>query len=402
MLGALVAASVWCSCDGCLGLPTSPVDQPDAALPSSCEAEAALVQPQRLDILFVIDDSSSMAEEQDAVARELTSFIEVIRAAGGVEQDFHVGVITTSVYQNTTRYRTYPQASGRLQPVPDAEDGGATRDGGAERMLRGQDPQLVAKLSRLVRQGTNGSGQETPFEAVRLALVGDLASIPIADGGNQGFMRDGARLLVVVLSDEDDCSEVVRPPRVAVGADPLVADCTEHADFLLPVAQYHRLFTTIANRDGSPKDVVWAAIVPVSRATPHVAEPVIESGAVRNVDCPTSSQAGLRHLAMAQLFDPSLANVDSICRDSFHDTLVRIASLAAVSQVLDVTGVTDARLLRMALTRGDGGTAYCTLGNGGLLSVTPTGHAAAKVQFGNQCRRRSDDSAVAVQILCAL
>ena len=406
---ALVVVPAWMSCNGCLGLDTSPVDDPNSTLPQTCQAQAPLVQPQRLDILFVIDNSNSMAEEQEGVARELTAFVQELRKAGGVRQDFNVGVITTSVYiqgkiGDYSWYKLCPSESGHLRPVPDRlADGGLVLEANNERLLSGEDPQLIDKLALLVRQGVDGSGQETPFEAVRLALLDNLASIPIDQGGNLGFLRDGARLLIVVLSDEDDCSESVRPPLVTVTDDPLTSACTVDAQKLRPVDEYYQMFTKrLTNADGSPRDIVWAAIAPVSRTRPPVAKEVIENGQVRNVDCPTSGQAGSRHLAMAQRFDPTLANLDSICRDSFRQTLIDIASLAAVSQVLEVSNVPDGRLMRIGITRADGSVDNCTLANEGLLDFTAgTGGSPAKVLFGNQCRRRSDDQAVVVQLLCA-
>lgn len=412
LLGPIVAAMAWLSCDGCLGL-QSPVDQPGSTLPKSCQSPAPLIQPQRLDILFVIDNSGSMAEEQEAVAQELTGFIDTIKSAGGVRQDFHVGVITTSVYLHgrngvVTWFQPSTASAGRLRPVPDLlADGGYLLETSNERLLVGDDPGLLQKFSRLVHQGVAGSGQETPFEAVRLALLGEPSNIPLASGGNQGFVRDGARLLVVVLTDEDDCSEVVQPgtdwrPKVSVSDNLSISDCSDQANNLYPEGDYHRLFTTkLPNQDGSPRDLVWAAIAPVSRQMPRQAEPVVEGGQVRNIDCPTSGQAGRRHLAMAKLFDPSLANLDSICRDSFRETLVRIASLASVSQILEVSDVFSPELVRVTIDRADGGVNKCTLSNEGLLSFTRVDGGTGKVQFGNACLRRADDKAVSVQLLCA-
>jgi hypothetical protein len=384
------------------------VDGNGSTLPQSCQAQEPLAQPQRLEILFVIDNSGSMAPSQEAVARELTSFVEQIRQGGGVRQDFQVGVVTTSVYQHTTfagtdYLRLFPEQSGRLRPVPDVLDGGALLlETANERVLRGDDPGLVDKFTLLARQGTAGSGQETPFEAARLALLGEPATVPLALGGNQGFLRDGSRLLVVVLSDEDDCSEVVRPPRVSVTNDPTIADCEVAAAQLTPVTEYHRLFTTqLDNADGTPRELIWAEIAPVGRTT-KAAMLVLEGGQVRNIDCPTSHGAGLRHRAMAELFDPTLRNLDSICSDSFHATLLNIAALAGVSQTVEVTGVPDERLLQAVITRQDGGVQNCTVSNQGIASFQrPDGGTSSRLQFGGLCLRRADDLALAFKLLCA-
>jgi len=189
---------------------SSPVNEPGSLVPGNCQEQAPLLQPQKTDILFVIDNSNSMAEEQAGVVRELPAFIQSLRESGGVRQDFHVGVITTAVYQNARLgtqiiYDEYPSQAGKLQPVPLVLADGGTAPSN-ERFILGDDPELLAEFGRLVTQGTGGSGQETPFEAARLAVAGPLASVSADQGGMAGFRRDGARLLVVVVSDEGECS----------------------------------------------------------------------------------------------------------------------------------------------------------------------------------------------------
>lgn len=403
------------SCEGCFGCKTSPLDQTGSTLPRTCKAEAPLIEPQKLDILFVIDNSNSMREEQEAVARELTAFVDEIKKGGGVRQDFHVGVITTSVYQHTSQngvifYREYPDQYGRLQPVPDASpDGGVVLGTGTERVLTGEDPDLVAKFSRLVQQGTRGSGQETAFEAVRLALLTDVSVVTgpkgekfVLDGGNAGFLRDGARLLVVVLTDEDDCSEIARPSRVKVSDNPAVADCTDQANSLTTVNEYHRLFSQeLTNSDGLPKEVIWTAIAPVARGN-KAAMSLVENGQVRNTDCPTSNQGGFRHRQMAEAFDPSLINLDSICRDSFRQTLITIAELASVSQTIEVRNAPDPKMLQFSITRKAGELVQCTQLNGGIESVTQVEASGnTRIRFGSQCKRRADDVGIGIKLLCA-
>lgn len=396
------------SCEGCFGCKTSPLDQTGSTLPRTCKAEAPLIEPQKLDILFVIDNSNSMREEQEAVARELTAFVDEIKKAGGVRQDFNVGVITTSVYQHSSQngvvfFREYPTQAGRLQPVPErGADGGVMLGTGTERLLTGEDPDLVDKFSRLVQQGVAGSGQETPFEAVRLALLSDLIKKPLVEGGNGGFLRDGARLLVVVLTDEDDCSETTRPSRVKVSDNPAVADCTDQANSLGTVSEYHRLFSQeLKNGDGLPKEVIWTAIAPVARSN-KAAMALVDNGQVRNTDCPTSNQGGFRHRQMAEAFDSSLINLDSICRDSFRQTLITIAELASVSQTIEVKNAPDPKMLQFSITRKGGELVQCTQLNGGIESVTQveaTGNT--RIRFGSQCKRRADDVGIGIKLLCA-
>lgn len=397
------------SCQGCFGCKTSPIDNPDLMLPRACESAPPLIEPPKLDILFVIDNSNSMREEQEGVARELTGFIEELKRGGGVPSDFNVGVVTTSVYLNgrvnsQPFYVEYPAQAGRLRPVPaELSDGGLDHENpDGDRLLLGTDPELLTKFDRLVRQGVAGSGQETPFEAVRLALLTDLIDTPIANGGNQGFLRDGARLLVVVLTDEDDCSESVRPPTVSVSDNPAVADCTDRETQLTPIGEYHRMFTQdLRNGDGTAKEVIWTAIAPVG-ITSKAAMAIVDGNQVRNIDCPTSNQAGYRQRAMAEMFDTTLVNLDSICKSSYRETLINIAQLASVVQSIEISNVPDARLLQFVITRADGTKEACTTANNGIVSFSQSSDGtSARVQFGNQCRRRADDLSIVIKILCA-
>lgn len=412
---AFVAFSFLASCQGCFGCKTSPIDNEELLLVRSCESAPPLIDPPKLDILFVIDNSNSMREEQEAVARELTGFIDELKKGGGVPADFNVGVITTAVYLNgrvgaQSFLLNYPKQSGKLRPIPVAlADGGTDYDDPAgERLLSGTDPELINKFAKLVRQGTTGSGQETPFEAVRLALhpeAGEtpLIKVPIAQGGNGGFLRDGARLLVVVLTDEDDCSEKARPPLVSVGDTGAVADCTQREMELTPVAEYKRLFTEeLKNSDGTLKEVIWTAIAPVAVSN-KAAMSVLDGAQVRNVDCPTSNQGGFRHRQMAEMFDNTLINLDSICKPSFRDTLITIAQLASVSQSIEIRNVADEKIMQFVITRADGTKENCTLANEGIVSFSRnSANTTAKFQFGNQCRRRADDQTIDVKMLCVI
>ncbi len=371
---------------------TSPVDAPGSKVPGSCQAEAPLVGAQKTDILFVIDNSGSMAEEQDGLARELPAFIEELEKGGGTAHDFQVGVITTAVYQNARirdrlDYREYKTQAGRLQPVS------------AERVLRSTDPELVQKFAQLVKQGTDGSGQETPFEAVRLAVT-ELAAVPQEEGGNAGFLRDGARLLVVVVSDEDDCSEMSRPPVVEVGTQSGRDYCSEQSASLGPVQAYADVFKGLKDGTGAHREVLWAAIAPVSVNTKQ-AQSVEVDGVIRNLDCPTSYQPGYRQREMALQFDTSLGNLDSICRASYRDTLLAIAQLANSAQTLEVDNVPDPRLLKVEVTRADGEVQACTLANGGITFEEGTDVHPSRVLFTESCPRRATDVGVSLKMLCA-
>ncbi len=396
----LLAAALVCG-----GACSSPVDQPGSTVPGRCLAEAPVIASQKTDILFVIDNSGSMREEQEAIATELPAFVSQLRQGGGLTQDFRVGVITTSVYRRTfvnnrEEYREYPEESGRLRPVPTASVGVST-----ERFIESSDPELLPKFSRLVQQGTSGSGQESPFEAVRLAVASQVATSPLEQGGNGGFLRDGARLLVVVVTDEEDCSSTQRPPPVTLTEDTSVDICSQNAALLTPVEEYFNTFQGLRDGEGALREVIWATIGPVALSDKRagvVQDNTPQGTFVRNVECPTSYGPGFRHRAMSERFDSELRNLDSICKANYRDTLVSIAQLAAVSQSIEVMNLPDPRLARVEITRADGATVdLCTVAKGNLR-YDPSGEGhPARLFFQGDCTRRADDKAVEVKLLCA-
>ena len=391
-----------CTCE-------APQDRAGSNVPASCAYDAPLFAPVQTDILFVVDDSNSMSEEQEGVARELPTFVEVLQTGAGVQQNLRVGLVNTSVYSaffgTQLLFTKYPQG-GWLRQFP-AADGGV---GGGERWLTDPDPEIVARLSAAIRAlGINGSFQETPFEAARIALTQTGFWTTLPDGGspNAGFLRDGARLLVVAVSDEDDCSEMAHDPPTVVFTNAEGQDfCTLNEAQLSPVGDYVTALQRLDDGKGRLREVLWGAIAPVARsnkAAQGVQGSLGDGGSViQNVDCPTSGGPGYRHRAMALAFDPSLTNLDSVCLPDYHQSLVDIAQVASIPQTLTLTdNVPDPRLLAVDITRADGSVQRCTLANGGITFVEATSTQPQAVRFQQACLRRPTDTKVEVKLLCA-
>ena len=81
----LVGTLGGCTCE-------APQDRAGSNVPASCAYDAPLFAPVQTDILFVVDDSNSMSEEQEGVARELPTFVEILQTGAGVAQDLRVGL----------------------------------------------------------------------------------------------------------------------------------------------------------------------------------------------------------------------------------------------------------------------------------------------------------------------
>ena len=403
MLAGVLGTLGGCTCE-------APPERAGSTVPTSCAYDAPLFAPVETDILFVVDDSNSMSEEQEGVARELPTFVQILQTGAGVQQNLRVGLVNTSVYSafsnGQTLFLTKYAQGGWLRTFP-AADGGV---GGGERWLTDPDPDVVPRLSAAIRAlGINGSFQETPFEAARIALTGTGFWTMLPDGGNPnaGFLRPGGRLLVVAVSDEDDCSEESHNPPAVVFTNAQGQDfCTLNENLLTPVGDYVTAFTQLDDGKGRLREILWGAIAPVARSN-KVAQGVqgtLGDGGpvIQNVDCPTSGGPGYRHRQMALAFDPTLTNLDSVCNPDYHQSLVSIAQVASIPQTLTLTdNVTDPRLLAVDITRADGSVQRCTIANGGIEVIAAMSTDPQAVRFQAGCLRRFTDTRVEVKLLCA-
>ena len=386
---------------------TSPASQPGTGVPSQCQQQVPAIQPVKTDILFVVDNSGSMYANQQRVATDIPVFVDELQKSGGVHNSFQVGVTTTSVYYayqyyNGIFYYYYPEA-GWLMTIP-LLDGGVSTD----RYLDDTNPELVPRFALAMQNvGIGGSGQETPFEAARIALE-DATAPAFPDGGpaNRGFLRDGARLMVVAVSDEDDCSETDRPPLVYENDADGENFCIDQGANLTPVGDYFTLLQNVPDGQGRNRAVVWGALAPVSLADQSAeAVPCANQDAgfaLCNADCPTSNAPGTRLRQMAVLFDLGLDNLYSICADSYHDQLLALADIAAIPQTLALDiNVPDPHLLQVTIVRADGTDQICTVDNGGLLYDPAPDGGYPEIQFQGQCVRRQTDLQVTVRMFCA-
>ncbi|HEY5677089.1 MAG TPA: hypothetical protein VIR81_09895, partial [Myxococcales bacterium] len=98
LLLALVAALQAWSCDS---VPASAVTR--------CQTTQVVPAAVSTDILFVVDDSGSMSEEQANLAANLDAFIDTL-AASPVQNDFRIGVTNSSVeeFNGGTSYAAGP------------------------------------------------------------------------------------------------------------------------------------------------------------------------------------------------------------------------------------------------------------------------------------------------------
>lgn len=226
---------------GSLG-PTAPTDPP--AESKECE---------KMDILFVVDDSGSMAEEQTNLATNFPKFfekIETFETKSGSKLDWRIAVTTTGRDVNYSIDLSIPGLPTPLPPqtLKEKGDNGAFRMpkdcGTTKRWIEKSDPNAASAFSCLAKVGTKGPALEMPLYTTKLAL-----NDRVADGTNAGFRRDDALLAVVILTDEDDCSR--EDDNFTIQSD----SCVGSTD-VKPVNDYKQMLDTVSKGAGR-----WATAV---------------------------------------------------------------------------------------------------------------------------------------------
>jgi hypothetical protein len=227
----------------------------------------------KVDVLWVVDDSGSMAPRQENLARNFQAFLALFRQG---RIDFRLAVTTTDIFARP----------GELV--------------GSPAVLAPDTPELELAFARNVRVGTSGSAYEAGLEAARLALERQAQegapwreALAACEAGceteacREGcavrypvpFLRPGAFLYLVFVSDEED-----RSPR--------------------ELRAYWRAFEQ-AQGIGNDGTVVASAII----------------GDVPANGC--GATPGRRYLELARLTG---GEVGSICDAEFADTLRSLAT----------------------------------------------------------------------------
>ncbi len=158
-------------------------------------------QNTQIDILWVIDNSGSMASSQTNLANNFPSFINKIVDKN---YDFQLAVTTSDAFLSlpifTNFYNQSPKpiyyGGGTQEAIAGFRDGVGNNHTGLT-ILNPTSPNLVSNFIVNATQGTSGYGDERSLQSLKAALESPL---------NAGFVRPGAFLAVIILTDEDDFS----------------------------------------------------------------------------------------------------------------------------------------------------------------------------------------------------
>ena len=164
------------------------------------ESSTGVAACERVDLLFVIDNSTSMAEEQAALVASFPGFISGIESILGVETDYHVGVITTDENEfNRVGCRQIGALVTQTGGTQSSDAVCGPYASGTAFMTPADS--LSEAFSCAAKVGTEGNGLERPMDAVTTMLLADTGSITLC---NDGFLRDDALLVLTIITDEED------------------------------------------------------------------------------------------------------------------------------------------------------------------------------------------------------
>lgn len=302
-----------------------PAPRPDAGW---TEPIGVCSVPSGVDLIFVVDNSSSMSEEQESLGAQIPAMIEALVEppdddGDGLPDwapipDLRVAVITTDM-----------GSGGHAVPTCDGGTFGARF--GDDGILRTSgrpgavgcpvtSPSIFAfapgetvdamELACTASPGNSGCGFEQPLEAALKALSPSAPASytppsyepPIfaegtlghGDREHDGFVRDDTLLVVVIVTDEDDCSirtpELLDPSSTTYVGD-LNLRCFTYPEAVHPVERYVGGLTALRARRPDLLALAVIAGIPVETA---VALPRA-----------TDFEAMLDHPAMVERIDPA-------------------------------------------------------------------------------------------------
>jgi hypothetical protein len=185
-----------------------------AACGSEMPYDTPRVLTSDVDILVMADNSPGTSPKIQELKARFPQLVKVLDDYGKINPiHYHIGVVTSDLGAGMFTLgggQCRPGGDGgQLQPLGKAHDATCqpptegfvfidyNQQDGTNNLPAGQD--LATTFSCMASVGDQGCGFEAPLESVYQALKNPP---PV----NQGFLREGAQLVVLWVTDEDDCS----------------------------------------------------------------------------------------------------------------------------------------------------------------------------------------------------
>lgn len=160
--------------------------------------EDVVVDCDKVDFLFVVDNSGSMYDHHSNLVDNIDVFSEGIDAAIARRTDLHVGVVTSDVYSGT--HGECHVLGGLVTETSGAHSSQQMCGPFAEGNYMTEADDLDSSFACAAMVGTQGNDVEKPMDAMLAAIDSEGSAADC----NAGFIRPDALLVVVVLTDEWD------------------------------------------------------------------------------------------------------------------------------------------------------------------------------------------------------
>jgi len=165
-----------------------------------------------VDVLFLVDDSSSMRLTQNNLVQSFPAFVTALKAAQSGMPNIHIAIISSDMGAGDGSVASCDSTGGKNGIFQYAPQGTCTASGlssGATFIsdtggVKNYTGTLESVFTCIAAIGEQGCGFEHQFAAITRALGADGRGAAPAE--NQGFLRPDADLAIVMVTNEDDCS----------------------------------------------------------------------------------------------------------------------------------------------------------------------------------------------------
>jgi hypothetical protein len=189
---------------------------------------------EKVDFLFVIDNSVSMADQQKALIGSFPSFMQTIQTTLNATSDYHIMVVDTDAETRCTpgncksgalgantlcdeknKYACTAQfeacdstlGAGVIHPAGDGASNELCKLQGGNRYIVEGEPDLASAFGCVAKVGLAGHPSERPMDAMVAAMKSEIN----ASGCNKGFLRKDAILVITFISDDPNYEDQGMP-----------------------------------------------------------------------------------------------------------------------------------------------------------------------------------------------
>ena len=185
------------------------LDMDDGGMATADDGMGTQSQCAKVDVLYVIDNSPSMYDEQLTLIQNFDAFVSDMQLALADVDSYHVGVVTSDNYldegflddSSPTVNKDHVDCRLLGGMVVQGQAGDCTPFASGDNYLT-EDDNLAAEFQCIANVGEDGDSDERMGDA----LINAVNAGRLTTGCNRNFIRDDALLIVVMLTDENDSS----------------------------------------------------------------------------------------------------------------------------------------------------------------------------------------------------